>query len=88
MNSTTIEISDVFLRRYGHVGALRRDILSAHYDVTSYVTAVIALDDAALDGKNGLYTVLEDEEKNTGTSNHAALRRYFLLSTGDGVVHT
>jgi len=102
MNDTTIEVMDIFLRRYGsHVGVgnpeinhipdvsdksqvdngWRRTSISAHYDVYSLVTSVIALDDTAKDGQNGLYT-------STATSNHAALRRFFPLKRGDAVIHT
>lgn len=85
MNSTTISISDVFLRRYGDdvVKGVSRHGISSHYDVYSHVTCVIALDDVAREGTDGLYTTA------TGVaSNHAALRRFFPLSCGDGVVHT
>jgi hypothetical protein len=74
-NSTDIVISDVFLRRYGEdiAGGVTRQGISAHYDVYAKATAVIALDNVAADGDNG---------------NHASLRRYFSLKSGDGVVHT
>jgi len=88
-NSTNnIRISDIFFRRYGQDigGGVTRNGISAHYDVFSRVTAVIALDDVAADGRNGLYTTQVDE---TGaTSNHAALRRFFPLRSGDAVLHT
>lgn len=74
----SVVVSDVFLRHYGPG---KRTSLSAHYDVTSYATVVMALDDSAKSCRNGLYTVLE-------TSNHAALRQYFPLGSGEGVVHT
>lgn len=82
-------VSDVFLRRYGEdiCGDKSRDGLSAHYDVFSKVTAVIALDDVSANGTNGLYTTvgsIAGEE----TSNHASLRRFFPLERGDAVLHT
>eukprot|EP00980_Cylindrotheca_fusiformis_P013951 scaffold3621_cov114-Cylindrotheca_fusiformis.AAC.16 len=89
LNSTSIQISDIFLRRYGQDlcgSEISRNGISAHYDVLSRVTAVIALDDVAADGRNGLFTT--QMSKGGATSNHAALRRFFPLSTGDGVVHT
>lgn len=88
LNSTSIQISDVFLRRYGQeiCGDLSRNGISAHYDVFSRVTAVVALDDIAVDGRNGLFTTHISESG--CTSNHAALRRFFPLDTGDAVVHT
>eukprot|EP00980_Cylindrotheca_fusiformis_P025848 scaffold14736_cov54-Cylindrotheca_fusiformis.AAC.1 len=89
LNSTSIQISDVFLRRYGQDlcgSEISRNGISAHYDVLSRVTAVVALDDVAADGRNGLFTT--QMSKGGATSNHAALRRFFPLSTGDGVVHT
>jgi hypothetical protein len=88
LNSTSIQISDVFLRRYGQEisGDLSRNGISAHYDVFSRVTAVVALDDIAVDGRNGLFTTHISESGST--SNHAALRRFFPLDTGDAVVHT
>jgi hypothetical protein len=87
MNSSDIVVSDVFLRRYGQdisSGATRHGI-SAHYDVYAKVTAVIALDNVAAEGKNGLYTT---DTRAGETSNHASLRRFFPLHSGDGVVHT
>ena len=89
MGSSTVEISDVFLRRYGenvqpdHSAATRYGI-SAHFDVTASTTSVVALDDVAAEGKSGLYTTEHSEV----CTNHAALRRYFPLSAGDAVVHT
>lgn len=89
LNSTTIHISDIFVRKYGQdvCGSdFSRNGISAHYDVFSRVTAVVALDGVAADGRNGLFTT---HISNEGiTSNHAALRRFFPLDTGDGVVHT
>ena len=89
MGSSTVEISDVFIRRYGedvqpdHSAATRYGI-SAHFDVTASTTSVVALDDVAAEGKSGLYTT----ENSEVCTNHAALRRYFPLSAGDAVVHT
>lgn len=59
--------------------------LSPHYDITAYATCVMALDSTAATGKNGLYTIPRSE---MGVSNHAALREFFPLNKGDGVVHT
>eukprot|EP00536_Pseudo-nitzschia_multiseries_P018308 jgi/Psemu1/264797/estExt_Genewise1Plus.C_23710001 len=84
-----LRISDVFLRRYGQeiCGNVTRNGISIHYDVFSRVTAVVALDEVASKGDNGLFTLTVDER--TGeTSNHKALRRFFPLRTGDCVVHT
>ncbi|VEU39929.1 unnamed protein product [Pseudo-nitzschia multistriata] len=84
-----LRVSDVFLRRYGQdiCGDVTRNGISIHYDVYSRVTAVVALDEVAAEGDNGLFTLTVDE--NTGeTSNHKALRRFFPLRTGDCVVHT
>ena len=89
MRSSTVEISDVFIRRYGedvqpdHSAATRYGI-SAHFDVTASTTSVVALDDVAAEGKSGLYTT----ENSEVCTNHAALRRYFPLGAGDAVVHT
>jgi hypothetical protein len=101
LNTTTsIRVSDIFLRRYGQdiCGNVTRNGISAHYDVFSRVTSVIALDDTAAEGTNGLYTtaISRSEDTKTGqrpqttgkTSNHASLRRFFPLNKGDGVVHT
>jgi hypothetical protein len=89
LNTTDIIISDVFLRRYGQNIAnsttTRRGI-SAHYDVLSVATAVVAMDDVAKDGENGLYTLAMSPSG--ATSNHASLRRFFPLERGDGVIHT
>jgi hypothetical protein len=91
LSSNSIEVSDVFIRRYGHDimdGKSRRGI-SAHYDVFSRVTSVVALDNVARDGRNGLYTtVQEDGGEGVHTSNHASLRRFIPLDSGDAVVHT
>jgi hypothetical protein len=94
MNTTTIRISDVFIRRYGEemIDGKSRNGISAHYDVYSKVTSVIALDDVSKDGTNGLYTThvrpAEGSSSPGETSNHASLRRFFPLSCGDAVVHT
>mmetsp|Transcript_59177 Transcript_59177/g.144657 ORF Transcript_59177/g.144657 Transcript_59177/m.144657 type:complete len:786 (+) Transcript_59177:280-2637(+) len=99
LRSPNIEINDVFLRRYGTEVCGQKDLerrgISAHYDVFSRVTAVIALDDVAAAGQNGLYTTtttkIEDKQQQGSflqTSNHKALRRFFPLTRGDCVVHT
>jgi hypothetical protein len=92
LNSSSIQVSDIFLRRYGQdVCEISRRGISAHYDVESRVTSVIALDDVAADGRNGLYTSYlssSSGSRKRRTSNHAALRRFFPLQRGDGVVHT
>jgi hypothetical protein len=86
-NSKRIKISDIFFRRYGEdICGITRNGISAHYDIFSRVTAVIALDNTAEDGRNGLYT--NHVSKAGATSNHAALRRFFPLQSGDGVIHT
>jgi hypothetical protein len=84
-----LRVSDVFLRRYGQdiCGSVTRKGISIHYDVYSRITAVVALDEVAARGDNGLFTLEVDED--TGrTSNHKALRRFFPLTTGDCVLHT
>ena len=83
-----ILVSDVFLRRYGQdvIEGSSRDGISAHYDVYSIATSVVALDNVAASGTNGLYTTATTA--NGQTSNHASLRRYFPLSRGDAVLHT
>jgi hypothetical protein len=88
-NNKNLRVSDIFLRRYGQdiCGDLTRNGISIHYDVFSRITAVIALDDVASNGDNGLFTLSVDETTHQ-TSNHKALRRYFPLNTGDCVVHT
>ena len=95
LNSTSISISEVFIRRYGQdiCGDVTRNGISAHYDVFSRITSVIALDDCASQGANGLYTTYlapPSSLKSTvgPTSNHASLRRFFPLESGDAVVHT
>jgi hypothetical protein len=87
LQDPSIQVSDIFLRRYGQdVCQCSRRGISAHYDVFSRVTSVIALDDTAADGRNGLFTTLLSNDG--ATSNHAALRRFLPLECGDGVVHT
>ena len=80
LNSTSVRISDVFLRRYGQdvVDDKSRNGISTHYDVYSKVTAVIAMDDVAAKGRNGLFTTEESSGSTKRTSNHAALRRFFV----------
>eukprot|EP00978_Attheya_sp_CCMP212_P048848 scaffold584308_cov51-Attheya_sp.AAC.1 len=106
-NSSTVQVSDIFLRRYGtdiqssrnggqdnNPGELiSRFGISAHYDVSACATCVTALDNVGQYGTSGLYTILARNNDDAfshsvGTSNHKALRRYFPLSSGDGVVHT
>jgi hypothetical protein len=89
LDSTGIKVSDIFLRRYGQdfFQGISRSAISAHYDVFSRATAVVALDDVAADGRNGLFTTVVDARSGQ-TSNHMALRRFFPLRTGDCVVHT
>ena len=79
-----LRVSDIFLRRYGEdiCGNVTRNGISVHYDVFSRITAVVALDDVASKGDNGLFTL------SGRTSNHKALRQYFPLNMGDCVVHT
>jgi hypothetical protein len=91
MKSSSIRVADIFLRRYGQDltmmdGNSSRNGITAHYDVFSRVTCVIALDDVAAQGTQGLFTTQVDDDGKT--SNHAALRRFFPLACGDGVVHT
>ena len=89
LQDSSIQVSDIFVRRYGQdvcQNQYSRRGISAHYDVFSRVTCVIALDDTAADGRNGLFTTLLS--RNGSTSNHAAMRRFFPLDCGDGVVHT
>ena len=92
LNSSTVNISDVFIRNYGHLDESdssneqpTRYTLSPHYDITAYATCVITLDSTAASGKNGLYTIPRSSK---GSTNNAALRRFFPLNEGDGVVHT
>eukprot|EP00804_Cyclotella_cryptica_P017678 CCRYP_017153-RA/>CCRYP_017153-RA protein AED:0.11 eAED:0.11 QI:0/-1/0/1/-1/1/1/0/631 len=95
VNSSTVEISDVFIRNYGVFNAIHdnnrncdqkdRHTLSPHYDVTAYATCVMALDSTSSTGKNGLYTIPRSKRMST---NNAALRQFFPMQKGDGVVHT
>jgi len=75
--------------------------LSAHYDILSSATCVIALDNVAENGDRGLYTMnthscflknLSSQDSNSQShdqvSSHFALRRFFPLSEGDGVIHS
>ncbi|KAL7523510.1 hypothetical protein ACHAWF_000549, partial [Thalassiosira exigua] len=98
-NSSTVEISDVFIRHYGATGdaecgnegsAATRNGLSAHYDVIAFATCVIALDSTSSLGRNGLYAAPPTTPAVAGgaTCGHAALRRFVPLDKGDGVVHT
>lgn len=89
ISTRRLRVSDVFLRRYGQdiCGGVTRKGISIHYDVYSRITAVVALDEVASKGDNGLFTLEVDEEKGE-TSNHKALRRFFPLTTGDCVLHT
>ncbi len=88
-NGRKLRVSDVFLRRYGEdiCGSVTRNGISIHYDVYSRITAVVALDEVASNGDNGLFTLQVDEDSGE-TSNHKALRRFFPLTTGDCVLHT
>ena len=52
---------------------------------THLKTSVIALDTTASSGSSGLYTIKTDP---TRASNHAALRQFFPLDVGDGVLHS
>eukprot|EP00518_Triparma_eleuthera_P017248 CAMPEP_0197559118 /NCGR_PEP_ID=MMETSP1320-20131121/20601_1 /TAXON_ID=91990 /ORGANISM="Bolidomonas sp., Strain RCC2347" /LENGTH=441 /DNA_ID=CAMNT_0043120511 /DNA_START=114 /DNA_END=1436 /DNA_ORIENTATION=+ len=73
-----LEINEVFCRRYG--GRTERCGISEHYDITSRLTCVVALDDCAASGTQGLYTLP------TGVY-HTSERRFFPLSAGDAVLH-
>jgi len=102
LGSNNLQVDDIFVRRYGQdvIDGMSRNGISAHYDVYSRVTSVIALDDVASKGRNGLYTAVKEESSSsrhtkemgnlsvTATSNHASLRRFFPLRSGDAVVHT
>lgn len=83
-----VRVSDIFLRIYStdDESSVRCE-LDAHYDCFNFATAVIALDDTASDGINGLYTLLPGSEGENGSS-HSALRRYFPLLRGDAVIHS
>ena len=86
----TMKVGDVFLRRYGQESEDARNGISAHYDVFSKITAVIAMDNVAAEGKHGLFTTALSSSSSSGaaTSNHKSLRRYFPLSEGDAVMHS
>jgi hypothetical protein len=95
VNSSTVEISDVFIRNYGVLEKCSDDninnkqktrySLSPHYDITASTTCVMTLDDTASNGRNGLYTIPRSK---VGSTSNAALRKFFPLEMGDGVVHT
>lgn len=100
LNSSTVEISDVFIRSYGvqptgedddppsddaSVESKTRFGLSPHFDVTAYATCVMALDAVASSGKQGLYTIPPTKGFHTSS---AVLKKFFPLKKGDGVVHT
>lgn len=89
LGSNDVAVREVFLRRYGQdlIDRESRSSISAHYDVYAKVTSVFALDNIAADGRNGLYTVARSNDGRS-VSNHAALRRFFHLSSGDGVIRT
>ena len=115
-NSTTLEISDIFIRSYGeeihsstktindetkHENGNGRLGISAHYDIYSTLTSVIALDDVAAKGTSGLYTIAQSpqvfvsnnekqsvNDHQSNASNHASLRRFFSLGAGDAVLHS
>lgn len=87
-NSSTIDISDVFIRNYGSsVQKLHenRFTLSPHYDIYSSQTCVIALDTTSTNGNNGLYAIHDDAGS---SSSHAGLKQFIPLSIGDGVLHS
>lgn len=92
LNSSNVTISDAFIRNYGQTTngnsneQTARYTLSPHYDITAMATCVIALDATASTGKNGLYTI--PPCNNGSASNNPALRRFFPLDKGDGIVHT
>ena len=68
----------MFCRRYG--GRTERWGISEHYDITARLTCVVALDDCAASGTQGLYTL-------PPRNYHTSERRYFPLSAGDAVLH-
>ena len=86
-NSIDVKVSDIFLRTYSTDDESVRCELDAHYDCFNFATAIIALDDTASDGTNGLYTLLPGSERENGSS-HSAQRRYFPLLRGDAVIHS
>ena len=96
LGTQDIQVSDIFLRRYGEaiIDGQSRHGISAHYDVFSRVTCVIALDDTAKDGRNGLFTAHRPRHADRSssslgiTSNHRSLRRFFPLACGDAILHT
>eukprot|EP00956_Cyclotella_meneghiniana_P043415 scaffold269006_cov113-Cyclotella_meneghiniana.AAC.1 len=97
LDSSSVTVSDVFIRNYGSSdidttsNVPARYTLSPHYDITALATCVIALDSTASTGRNGLYIIPPcNNNKNNGgiATNNAALRRFFPLNLGDGVVHT
>ena len=90
LKDENIQISDVFVRNYGQnvipdnddeCGSTRFG-LSEHYDITAAATCVMALDDVASQGTSGLYTIVDNE------CTHKALKQFFPLQAGDGVIHT
>ena len=97
LNSSTVEISDVFIRSYGVQPSEEESAdddgdksktrfgLSPHFDVTAYATCVMALDAVASSGKQGLYTIPPTNGFHTSSS---VLKKFFPLKRGDGVVHT
>ncbi len=95
LNSSTVEISDVFIRNYGvqpdqdendnDESSKTRFGLSPHFDVTAYATCVMALDAVASSGQQGLYTIPPTNGFHTSS---AVLKKFFPLEKGDGVVHT
>eukprot|EP00747_Dinoflagellata_sp_TGD_P189123 gnl/TRDRNA2_/TRDRNA2_49038_c1_seq1.p1 gnl/TRDRNA2_/TRDRNA2_49038_c1~~gnl/TRDRNA2_/TRDRNA2_49038_c1_seq1.p1 ORF type:complete len:425 (-),score=62.72 gnl/TRDRNA2_/TRDRNA2_49038_c1_seq1:6-1226(-) len=88
LNSPDIMVSDVFLRRYGQdvvINGCSRDGMAAHYDGFFVATAMIAMDDIAAEGTNGLYTTATSSGQ---ASDHVSLRRYFPLQKGDGMIYT
>ena len=100
LTNSKVQISDVFIRNYGNLDlkdasneesierkteSKTRYTLSPHYDITAFATCVVALDSTAETGRNGLYTV--PTEKGF-VSNNAALRKFFPLKSGNGVVHS
>ena len=90
LGDENIQISDVFIRSYGQnvipdnddeCGSTRFG-LSEHYDITAAATCVMALDDVASHGTSGLYTIVDNE------CTHKALKQFFPIQAGDGVIHT
>jgi len=88
MDNEKIVVSDVFFRRYGQYEIEsfgKRRGISGHYDCFSAVTAVVALDDVAAEGSNGLFTIAFDD--NSCMLCHTSCRRFFPLKRGDAVMH-